>query len=336
MTSTFAAVAIGGTNTSVAIATHEGDSFTWVGRCQFPTTEEPSAVMHQITTSLDRLLNAAPQCELKGVGIICGGPLDESSGLVLSPPNLPRWDHFDVVTPFQVRYGVATRLMNDANAGALAEWVWGAAKGAHHVIFLTMGTGLGAGLILGDRLHTGANGMAGEVGHWRLASDGPEGYGKAGSFEGFCSGGGIAQWAKAEGKTALVAGLPTSFAPTESDLVHVTAARLAEAAEVGDSVAENLWHRIGAQLGVGIALLIDLINPDVIVIGGIYARQESRLAPFMNEVIDREALLGSRATCRIVPAELGERISDYSGLAVGLIGDISSPTTQLLTAAVEH
>src|SRR5690606_14609735 len=110
--------------------------------------------------------------------------------------------------------------------GALAEWMWGAGKGARNLIFLTFGTGMGAGLILDGRLYTGTNDMGGEVGHMRLSDDGPVGFGKAGSFEGWCSGGGIKRLAMARAEAAILAGNPPAFAPTLADLPDVSAEKV--------------------------------------------------------------------------------------------------------------
>ena len=133
---------------------------------------------------------------LKRIGISCGGPLDSKKGIIFSPPNLPGWDNVPITRILSDEFGVETALQNDANACALAEWLMGAERGHSNMIFLTFGTGMGAGLILNGRLYSGTNDLGGEVGHIRLAKTGPVGFGKAGSFEGFCSGGGIAQLAK--------------------------------------------------------------------------------------------------------------------------------------------
>lgn len=142
---------------------------------------------------LTALLEHAPQDPPEAIGISCGGPLDSRQGLILSPPNLPGWDNVPITAWLRQRTGAPAYLQNDANACALAEWRFGAGRGCQNMIFLTFGTGLGAGFILNGKLYAGANDMAGEVGHVRAAPDGPVGYGKRGSFEGFCSGGGIAQ-----------------------------------------------------------------------------------------------------------------------------------------------
>ena len=165
-----------------------------IGRRQFLTMASPEANIREMIALLDDLMHRHLVHDLQSIGISCGGPLDSRRGLILSPPNLPHWDRVDIVTPFRTHFGVPTGLENDANACALVEWRWGAGRGCRNVIFLTFGTGMGAGLILDGRLYSGTNNMAGEVGHIRLEEDGPIGYGKAGSFAGFCSGGGIAMF----------------------------------------------------------------------------------------------------------------------------------------------
>lgn len=254
-------------------------------------------------------------------GISCGGPLDARRGIILSPPNLPGWDYVPLCALLTTRFGGRAFLMNDANACALAEWQDGAARGAHNVIFLTMGTGMGAGLILDGLLYEGSTGDAGEVGHLRLAPTGPIGFGKAGSFEGFCSGGGIAQLARQ--RVAEFAG-DSLLRRTPPD--RLTAADVGRAALAGDALALALWREVGTRLGEALALFIDLLNPDCIVIGSIYARCEPFIAPAMRDVIARECLAPSAAACRIVPAQLGDRIGSHAALAVARYHLCSPPS----------
>lgn len=257
-----------------------------------------------------------PEERLQAIGISCGGPLDSRSGLVLSPPNLPGWDKVNCITPVRERFGVPVGLQNDANACALAEWQWGAGQGCENMIFLTFGTGLGAGLILNGRLYSGTNDMAGEAGHIRLADDGPVGYGKAGSFEGFCSGGGIAQLARQRAAIALNEGNPPAFCPSTRDLDAITAQKVGEAARLGDRLALDIFETVGKRLGSGLAILVDLLNPERIVIGSIYGRQQSLLEPVVMEVLAREALPLSLGVCRVMSAGLGENVGDYASLSV--------------------
>jgi glucokinase len=334
VTTVFASVAIGGTNCSVAIAANVANNFEWFGHRRFSTLTIPSQVLDKLMHELESLLSAVEDVDLAGVGIVCGGPLDEAAGLVLSPPNLPRWDRIDVVSPLVARFKVPVQLMNDANAGVMAEWMWGAARGATDAAFITMGTGLGAGLILDGRLHRGASGLAGEIGHWRLAESGPHGYGKDGSFEGFCSGAGIGRWAQQTAAQSLQHGTPSELAPDWFDLADVTAQLLAKAAGGGDEVALRLWSDVGRKLGAGLSLLVDVLNPDIIVVGGIYFRQHDRLEQSMLEELHKEALPESLARCRVVPSELGEEIADYSGLVAALVGDTTTDAGRAITEAI--
>ena len=259
-----------------------------------------------------------PDATLEAIGISCGGPLDSRRGLILSPPNLPTWDRIDIVTPFQARFGVAVRLQNDANACALAEWLWGAGRGCRNMIFLTFGTGMGAGLILDGRLYVGANDMAGEVGHVRLENDGPVGYGKAGSFEGFCSGGGIAQLGRTLAAERVLAGQPPLYCPTVAHLPSVTAQTIGEAAQRGDATALAVFEIVARKLGRGLAMLVDILNPERIVIGSIWGRQRSLLEPLTMTVLRQEALADALAVCEIVPAGLGEQVGDFASLSVAV------------------
>ena len=249
-------------------------------------------------------------------GISCGGPLDAEKGIVQSPPNLPGWDDVPVADMVSARTGLFAKLENDANACALAEWRFGAGRGTKNMIFLTFGTGLGAGVIMNGQLCGGANGMAGECGHIRLAPDGPVGYGKAGSFEGFCSGGGIAQLGRFRAEKALADGAPLAWCRTAADLENISAKTIAIAADAGDEAARAVYAESGRRLGMGLSILIDILNPECIVIGSVFARSENLLRPAMEEVLCREALPASLRICRIVPAALGEAIGDLASLAI--------------------
>jgi glucokinase len=177
---------------------------------------------------------------------------------------------------------------------------------------------MGAGLILNGRLYEGASDMAGEVGHVRLEATGPVGYGKAGSFEGFCSGGGIAQLTREMVLRQLEVGDPPAFCPTPADLPRVNAETVGEAAQQGDPLAREIFETVGRYLGRGLAILVDILNPERIIIGSIYGRQQSILEPITLEVLRAEALPHALATCQILPAGLGERIGDFASLSVAL------------------
>lgn len=311
---------IGGTKCAVVLGREkERDGILILDKITFPTLaiRGAYAIIDEIASSADIILerNKIPENGLAGIGISCGGPLDSAAGLIQSPPNLPGWDNIPIVEIFTKRYGVKTTLQNDANACALAEWRFGAARGYKNIIFLTFGTGMGAGLILDGALYSGTNGMAGEVGHIRLADTGPEGYGKAGSFEGFCSGGGVARMGREMSLSAMKSG---TYSPLFDDLTGMTAKLLAAAARDGDAFAKEVYERCAEKLGLALSILIDIINPEIIVIGGIYARGREMFDSVILPVIEREALAPSRCVCKIVPARLGEEIGDYAALALAL------------------
>jgi glucokinase len=251
------------------------------------------------------------------IGISCGGPLDLKNGIILSPPNLPGWDNVLIIDMFEKKFGIKTKLQNDANACALAEWKFGAAKGYRNIIFLTFGTGMGAGLILDGKLYSGTNDMAGEVGHIRLTDHGPVGYGKAGSFEGYCSGGGIVQIAGTMVSERIQSGIKSTL--TEKEGI-ITAKSIADDAESGDILAKEIYKESGKYLGMGLSILIDILNPEIIVLGSIFSKSQKLLWPFANEVVERESLKLSRKVCRIVPAMLGEELGDVAALATAIYG----------------
>ncbi|MFC3798377.1 ROK family protein [Cohnella sp. GCM10012308] len=311
-----AGIDIGGTKCAVSLGRPTADGIEIVGKHMLPTSGTPDRMIGSLLDRLESLLAAAGAATADTVGISCGGPLDAGRGLILSPPNLPGWDLVDIVGAVRERHNVPVALQNDANACALAEWQWGAGRGTDHMVFLTFGTGLGAGLILNGRLYAGANGMAGEAGHIRLSEFGPVGYGKLGSFEGFCSGGGIAQLAASLALEQLQRGRKTAYCGSVSELGGITAQRVGEAAQAGDQTALETLRICGDRLGQGLAVLVDLFNPERIVIGSIYAKLRPLLEPPMQSALRREALTHALAVCSVLPAALGDRIGDYAGLSV--------------------
>ncbi len=268
---------------------------------------------------LDLLLDFV-KGEYDAVGISCGGPLNESMGVIQSPPNLPGWDNVEIVKYLSEKVGCPAYLQNDANACALAEYHFGAGKGSRNMAFLTFGTGLGAGLILDGRLYSGTNGNAGELGHIRLDSYGPVGYGKAGSFEGFCSGGGLAQLGKMYATQALQMGKNVSYCKSKDELDSITAKSIAQYAKQGYEDAQKVYDVCAQKLGHGLAILIDILNPERIVIGSIFTRCEDLLRPKMDEVLKSECLSAALDVVEIVPAKLGESIGDYATLACAVNG----------------
>lgn len=287
----FLGLDIGGTKCAVVLGDEQGTVFQ---KIRFDTTDYPS--------TLAALLEAADTLfdeDVAAIGVSCGGPLNSKKGVILSPPNLPDWDEVHIVKLLQDKFNRPAFLKNDADACAIAEWTWGNAKGFDNAVFLTFGTGMGAGLILGGRPYSGSCDMAGEVGHIRLYDNGHIGYGKAGSFEGYCSGGGIAQYGLGSAK------------------------ELAVAARAGDPKALSVWHKIGQDLGRGLSYIIDILNPEVIVIGSIFTRAQDLFEGSMYEVLQQECLPYSLEAVKILPAGLGEAIGDKAALSVACNGYLS-------------
>ncbi len=258
--------------------------------------------------------------QAKAIGISCGGPLDTKRGIIMSPPNLPGWDNIPIVDMLKDRFCVPVYIENDANACALAEWKFGAGRGTASMVFLTFGTGMGSGLILDGRLYRGISGNAGEIGHMRMAPSGPVGFGKAGSFEGFCSGGGIRQLGIQKAKELFAAGKSASFCPSPDRIETINAKSIAEQADMGQCDAMEVYETCGRMLGRGLAVLVDVLNPEAIVMGSIFARSSHLLQASMEEELKKECLPESLTACRILPAALGEQIGDYGALTVAMSG----------------
>lgn len=307
---------IGGTKCAVALGKVEEKDIKIVDRVCFPTEALKGVdyTLNNIFHAIDHFLDK--EADIAAIGISCGGPLNSEKGIIMSPPNLPYWNNVPIKDILENRYNIKTGIQNDANACALAEWQFGAGKGYDNVIFLTFGTGMGAGLILNKQLYTGRNDMAGEVGHIRLCEFGPVGYGKAGSFEGFCSGGGIAQLARIKVLERIQKGEVVSFCASLKDLDSLNAKVIAKEAMKGDPLALEIYETCSRYLGKALSILIDTLNPDIIILGSIYNRAQQLIESVMKIEIEKEALSYSRSVCQIVPSGLGERIGDFAALSV--------------------
>lgn len=310
----FIGLDIGGTKCAVVLAkVDENKKVCFLDKIMFKTADCNGwqAVLNVFFESVDCILKRN-DCRIDAFGISCGGPLDSASGVIKSPPNLPDWDNVPICDIFKERYCVPVFLQNDANACAVAEWKFGAGQGYKNMVFLTFGTGMGAGLILDGRLYSGTNDMAGEVGHIRVAEDGPVGYGKKGSFEGFCSGGGIERLAKEMYKK--------NTANTMLGEFDFSAKAVAEAAKSGDAFALSVYDKCAEMLGRGLSVIIDIINPQAVVIGSIYERSSELLKDRMMQIISEEALPLAASVCKILPAKLSDSIGDYAAIGVAAAG----------------
>ncbi len=304
---------IGGTKCAVCIGEECDGDIKITGRKVMSTDHSKSP--YEIIDEMYGLAKSMTD-DIDIIGISCGGPLDGKKGVILSPPNLPGWDRIEIVSYLKEKYNAAAYLENDANACTVAEWKYGAGKGCENMIFMTFGTGLGAGLILNGQLYRGTSDMAGEAGHIRLNKFGPVGYGKQGSFEGFCSGSGISQMGKTYALEKFQSGKSVSFCEDISKIDTITAKTIAEAAKAGNEDAISIYKTCGSMLGQGLSILIDILNPEKIVLGSVFQRSEELLRGEMEKVLLEECLAYSLDVCSVVPAKLGDNIGDYAALSV--------------------
>lgn len=308
-------ISIGGTKCAVSYWKGNDDKWTFVWKKQIATLKRGHVPI------LQELCNIIDESGIKPdkIGIICGGPLDAKRGIIQSPPNLHGFDNVHITDFFDTKYNVKSRLVNDADAGALAEWKFGAGKGTENMLFLTFGTGFGAGLIINGKLYSGTNGSAGEIGHVRLSKNGGVGYNKVGSVEGFVSGGGMAQTGKRVAIEAIKKSGKSELAP-DGYLDRITAKLICERARLGCKESKKVIKITGERLGQTVAILIDLFNPEKIVIGGIYPRAKDLLEGYALKVAKKEALTSSLDICQILPASLGESIDEYASLCSAIVG----------------
>lgn len=312
---------IGGTKCACVLGkmTASEDAIDIVDKIAFPTMNGPEPSLKALFGHAHELMerNGLTAADIAGIGISCGGPLDSRNGVILSPPNLPGWDNVPVVAMTEAHFGIRTLVQNDANACAMAEWKYGAGKGYRNVVFFTFGTGMGAGLILDGHLYSGTTDLAGEVGHIRLSERGPVGFGKEGSFEGWCSGGGIAQVGQIHARKRIQMGEKVAYCASLDDLPSVTAKSIAEAAYAGDETAWTVYKTVSEYLGRGLSTVIDIINPEVIILGSIYGRSRDLIEEHMMRIIREESIAYSARACKIVPAMLSENIGDMAALVLG-------------------
>ncbi len=293
---------IGGTKTAVVVGTERGEILS---RLQFATDSERGFenAFSQLSATIAQVASSAPK-PVKAISVSIGGPLDILNGVIQSPPNLPGWNNIPLKDLLVKRFSLPVFVEHDGNAGALAEYYFGAGRGCRNVVFLTMGTGLGAGLILDRRVYRGTTDTAGELGHIRIAEDGPLCYGKPGSLEGYGSGAGMARLAH------------IMFPSLWGD--STTVSDVYGAWKQGSPEARQVFERAGFYLGRGFAMIADLINPERIILGGLGIRIGDAFLPSAEKVFRQEALPQSSAACSIVPAQLGEAIGDVASLCAAL------------------
>lgn len=306
-------VDIGGTKSAVVLARTDG---TILQRRAIKTgiEIEPLEALAQLASMSRELLSLPEAKDSFGVGISCGGPLDTKTGMIFAPPNLPKWKAVPVRAFFENALKLPVRVENDANATALAEWRYGAGRGVQNMVFITIGTGIGGGLILDGRLYRGTNDLAGELGHQTILMNGPLcGCGKRGCLEALASGPAIARLAResmvygrAKRALALAGGKPD----------NITAVHIVEAALEGDPFSTQILEEAGTYMGIGIANLIQFLNPERIILGTIAVHAGDLILNPIRAAVAEYAWKRSADVCKIVAAELGDSAQDLAAVAL--------------------
>jgi len=307
---------IGGTKTSVCIGNRRGEIL--VSR-RIPTRADEAAV-----TTIARILELARSVvseagldggRIRAVGLSTPGPVSVSRGLMLKPPNMPGWVNVPMLESFRKGLGRPTAMNNDANACALAEYLFGECKGTRDLVYLTMSTGLGAGVIVNGQLLQGVSDTGGEIGHHVLDADGPPcPCGQRGCLELYCGGRNLALRLQEEIRRQAVRTRILDLAGGEIERIDFS--HFLAAAREGDAFAVRRWEEYLERLAQGIGTVIMFYNPAVIVLGTIAIHAGEFLLAPLRERIRHYAWPAGVDACRLTASALGTRIGDLSALAV--------------------
>src|SRR3954451_5413469 len=272
-------VDIGGTKVAVGIVDPAGKILTQ-GRKPMVANSTPEAALSAVTGAIDSMFSVSDG-NIEGIGICAPGPLDPKSGIVLNPPNLPCWRNFSLAERVTEKYSVPVKVDNDANAAALAETRWGAARGFRYVFYATIGTGIGTGIVFDGAIYHGNTGSAAEGGHVSIDYRGPVcNCGKRGCIEVLASGPAIGARARAklEAENSRASKLRDLV---QADMGSVTTETVARAYAAGDAMAQEIMLETAQLLTYWLGSIVDLLDPDVIVMGGGVA---AMLKPFFAEI----------------------------------------------------
>ncbi len=305
-------VDLGGTDLRTVLADQEG---RFLGRVEEKSRGEEGveAVIGRIVSSIERV--TAGRARPVSVGVAAPGPINSRTGVVSQTPNLPGWKDVPLGRIIEERTGIPAALSNDANVAALGEFEYGAGRSVRHMIYITVSTGIGGGIIVDGELLEGQSGAAGEVGHVVIDPNGPKcGCGKYGHLEALASGPAIARRAR----EAIENGHPTIIPEVARETgLEVTAEVVAEAARRGDELARDILALAGRLLGYGIVNLIHIFNPQMVVIGGGVSNAGDLLFAPMRRVVDRGLMPVFKEDLEIVRAELGDDAGLYGAVALG-------------------
>lgn len=313
---------IGGTNMVVAIVNrHSG---VICQRTSIPTLPEQgvAAAVSRLQTVIADLCAAAniTPAQTVGIGVGCTGPVDSEAGTVNNPYTLPTWDNAPLMALLYEQYHLPWVLLNDADVAALGEFWQGAGAGSRNMIYITVGTGVGGGLVLNGRLHRGVGLAAGEIGHMVIDLNGPECYcGARGCLEMLAAAPAISAQAA---QVAADDGLMLRLAGGER--AALTPKIVYDAAQQGDAAAQSLLEQTGRYLGIGIANLLNTLAPDTVVLGGGVMHGWDRISPSLLQTLAERGTMIRFDLIKVCRAELGLN-AGVTGAAKGLLDSLNDP-----------
>ena len=321
-----AGIDIGGTNISIAVAETGGEV---VSKCKLPTQSSlgPFSALNRMSEALEKMLTGEPS-NLEAIGVGSPSPIDIRRGLIMSPSSLLEWSEFPIVDLLNDRFGVPVKLENDANAAAVGECIYGAGRGHKNIFYLTVSTGIGGGLIINGELYHGVSTAAGEIGHTIIQPDGVLcNCGLRGCLETICSGVHIARRARERlenGEASILSGMV-------SDINSITARTVVEAVRKGDPLATAIWDETCHFLAIGIANVITLFAPEIVIVGGGVAAAGDLLFGQLRERVPHFVSMVPADKINIVPAQLGTESGLYG--AVAIARELVSPNSAPIYAA---
>ena len=268
--------------------------------------EGPQAVINRVLSAIDHLLSLRniESSKLDSISIAAAGVIDSDRGVITTSPNLPGWCDVPLRDIVREKHGVNTFLINDASAAALGEHHFGVGKGVDNLILLTLGTGIGGGIIINGELYTGLRGSAGEIGHMTIDVNGPKcNCGNIGCLETLASGTAVAE----EAIRRISQGEKSSLTEiVDGEIENITAEEVSLAAQGGDSLALEVISKAATYLGIGLVNLVNIFNPEMIIVGGGMANMGDLLLNPARQVVRERAFTLSAQAVRIVPAQLGD------------------------------
>jgi glucokinase len=305
---------VGGTHIRVARFPTQSHKPTMIKRILTQGQESPHERLIKLIESIIPVNE-----EIAAIAVAAPGPCEPYEGIIYEAPNIPGWTNIPLKKLIQDHFNIPVTIGNDANLAALGEWRYGAGIGHHHMVYITVSTGIGAGVIINDQLLLGYHGLAAELGHITVIPDGPLcGCGKRGHLEAVTSGPAIARWVEQELKSGVKSSLP--------DNKQITARDVSIAANQGDKLSQAALARAGTYLGIAIADMLHVFNPSIVIIGGGVSQcGEAIFCPIREAMIEHVISPKYLEGLTLTTCTLGDDVGLMGGLVLAQTLDAPSP-----------